>query len=55
MDRWSLLVWLDLLKGLNPSAQHVGLIALTKEEYHVEVCSCQVTGFRSQVTGFQET
>ena len=24
MDRRSLLVWLDLLKGLNPSAQHVG-------------------------------
>ena len=24
MDRWSLLVWLYLLKGLNPSAQHVG-------------------------------
>ena len=24
MDRWSLLVWLDLLKSLNPSAQHVG-------------------------------
>ena len=24
MGRWSLLVWLDLLKGLNPSAQHVG-------------------------------